>query len=163
RREVFYRFNIQFNDGLVAETPTPDWIVAHRMPTNEQFLAKGESGYFYIEDLPREDNAIETKDCPADPKHVTHSYYKVLHADAAGWTRLSPFVPASNGILLAVNDELQQRIKALNVRGARLDLIRFVVNQSDLEKPPKIWALQFVGRAARRKLRFIDAPNRCPH
>jgi hypothetical protein len=161
RKGVFYRFNVQFDDDLAPDIPTDEWVLAPRTPTNGALIDAGQPGYLRIEDLPKSEDCVETNDCPADPAHVTHRYYKIARADASGYSRLSPFIE-TNGLFFAVSAELRERLEALNVKGSRIDPIKILVNQSDV-KEPKAWAFQFVGKARRRLPKFVDVPNRCPH
>lgn len=161
RNRMFYRFNVQFNDDLSPERPSPEWMIAPRIPTNDDLIDAGEAGYLRIEELPKSEDRVEIKDCPNDPTHVMHLYYKTTRGDASGYNRLSPFVETS-GLFFAISRELYSRLNALNVKGARLDPIKIIVNQSGL-KNPEVWALQFVGTSKKRLPRFIDAANACPH
>jgi hypothetical protein len=161
-RGRFYRFNVQFNDDLTPEMPSADWIVAPRTPTSDELIDKGRPGYLRVEDLPDSADRIETKDCPADPTHVTHRYYKAAAGDATGYSRLSPFVETSHGAFFGLSPDLGERLKTLNVKGAKIDPVRIIVNQSDI-KDPKVCALQFVGRAKLRLPMFVNVPNCCPH
>jgi hypothetical protein len=162
RKGVFYCLGVTWNDEILAlEKPAEDWIIARRTPTNDALTDAGRPGYLAIEDLPRSQDCVEIKDCPANPSHVTLSYYTEVRGDALYDSRPSPFVETMYG-MLAVSRELYLRLDALKPKKSRLDLLKIVVNQT--ERPvPEVWALQFLGRIRMRPPKLIDTPNECPN
>jgi len=158
---VFYRFTVPFEDRPVVETPTAEWIVVPRNPTGEELRSQGKETWLYIDDRPDFDSSFEIKGCPADPSHVTFSYYTKIAGESFRG-RVSPIIAAANGLVVVISDALKQRMESLKVSGARTDAMRVTDHYTDA--PVKgFWALQFVGKVKRRLPKFVDAPNSCPY
>lgn len=163
RKGVFYAFDTMYEDVPYVPygKPTPESIIAPRMPTRDALIAANLPSYLYINEDPREADHVEIKDCPANPNHVTLDYYKSLHVNLEGGPRIAPFAPTWTSRFIVVSDELRKRLEALKLRGTRLDLVAIGDNATDV-KDAKLWNLQFLGRARTRLPRFADTANQCP-
>lgn len=161
RSSLFFRFDVQSDDDFTLKKSKAGLIIAPRTPSNDALIDAGQPGYVQIEELPKREDRVETKDCPVNTDHVTHRWYKAPKGDAAGYSRLSPFLK-TNGLYFAISLALCERLRALSVKGAQLDPFKIIVNQSHLREL-NVWALQFVGRAKLRQPVFTNIPNSCPH
>jgi hypothetical protein len=162
RKRVYYEFNVPFDDATNGLRRGPDWIVVPRTPTNKELESRGDKGYVWAECLREEEDQVETNDCRVDSTHVTHRFFKAVSADLAGQSKVSPLLPNTGVSCLVMSEELHKQFEPLRVKGGRIDSISINVNQSSW-KDPKLWALQFVGRAAARIPKLEDVANACPH
>ena len=162
RKGVFYRFDVLFDDEVLVGSPDPDWIVVPRTPTNAALLDADKPSYLYLEDEPREEDRVKTNDCPADPTHVTRTYYKALTGGTLGGPRLSTFLPTLSGMFCGVTDQMRGRLDSLKIKGKRFDLIKLYENSVKVEDL-NVWIFQFTGNCRLRLPTFVDAENRCPH
>ncbi len=164
RKQVFYHFEVMYDDRPIIGTPTNEWFVAPRVPTNDTLIDAGKPYYLHLEDRPRDEELVEVKDCPADARHVTLRYFMTLHAELAGDVRIAQFVPTSPRLFCAVSKEIHARLELLNIGGARLNPIEIDDEFHKLQgKVVRLWHFQFVGRIRARPWKLLDAPNLCPH
>jgi hypothetical protein len=164
RKAAFYSFELMYDDQPLIGTPAPQSIVAPRNPTSATLFKSGRPDYLFLDDEPKEEERVEVHDCPGDPKHVTLSYYKTLHASVSGGTRLAAFVPTVPHCYVAASEEFAKRLDSLKIRGAKIEPITISDDLHELKgKNLKLWHLQLIGRAAERALKVIGAPNLCPY
>jgi hypothetical protein len=142
RKGLFYRFNVPFDDGTDGLPRTSQWIVVARSPKEDEVAAKEGVTWMWISGLGDEEDRVTTRDCPADPSHVTRWFYRRFKAEAFGGKRVSPIIATSFGNCFALSDDLKRRIELLKIRGSRIDPIDLTVHVTG-EKAKGYWALQF--------------------
>jgi hypothetical protein len=162
KKGIFYRFDVPLDDRIGGQESAPDWIIVPRTPTQDALFAAGEEPWIWLAVYTKDGATVETKDCPADPTHITHHYYAAFYGEALGGKRISPLIPAADPPApFGLSDELKRRIERLSIRGARIDAIDLKDHVTE-KKLHGFWALQFVGRIRARILKFVDVPNLCP-
>jgi hypothetical protein len=157
RAKLFYQFDVPFDDYVLDKAQ--DSIFVPRTPTDNALRKRGDDPYLYIS--PWGSESVETKDCPVDPEHITHSYSLKMPGETFGGKRVSPFIPMDVDWFFGVSDEFRQRLEKLKLRGVRLDELDLHVHTTG-EKLRGFWSLQSVGKAKVRPPKLVDTPNACP-
>jgi hypothetical protein len=158
RKGVYYTLHVPSDDGTDSQKREDDWIVVPRTPTDDVLRARGEVPWMYLEGSGGEE--LETRDCPADPSHVTRRICRTFAAKAFGGMRVSSLLPQDHEDYFSLSPELWQRIRKLNLRGADVHPLNLI--DGNQKKIDGFGALQFVGRAKRRLPRFVDVEDACP-
>ena len=106
RKQIFYHFELMYDDRVPVGEPTPEWVIAPRTPTNDALIDADKPYYLHLEDYAKLEEVVEIRDCPANSSHVTLRYYKTLHANLSGGVRIAPFVPTVPRCYCGVSEEL---------------------------------------------------------
>jgi len=163
KTELFFEFQVMFDDEPAEPERDRSWSVVPRTPTHLELTRRdANDGYCWVKSFRDEvTDRVDEHACISSPTHVTHTYYKNVSLDVYGGPRLSEFIPDPHGFCV-MSDVFAERVRTLRLQG--LDVRLAVIRDSEgTLKHPKLLILQFVGKCRDRTPKVEHAPNACPY